>query len=185
MTCKSHFLKATFIHGLALALFSSCVSWRKLDQVMKDEPVPQTFSSLRIFNGAIPDSTETDRGNSFYELNKMHCLKKDTLLNWKETLIQLDSLENGLMVTFFLKDTLADRYFLKGKWKNNFFYARRRMEARGIPPFFFFYHENLSVFGNYKTHLSLFQSDLKAGMILMFSAGGHDYSVEKYEIEVH
>jgi hypothetical protein len=115
----------------------------------------------------------------------MSLSRKDTLTNWKETLIQLDSLERGLMVTFFLRDTLADQYFLKGRWKNNFFYAKRRIKAKGIPPFFFFYNEKLSVLGNYGTHLSLFQSDLRAGMILLLSAGGQDYYREQYGIKTH
>ncbi|MDF3026270.1 MAG: hypothetical protein K0S23_577 [Fluviicola sp.] len=169
-----------------VCLVSSCVSWKKIDQVIKGEPVPHTFSTLRICNYAIPDSIEQPHPyNSFYTLNKMSLSRKDTLTNWKETLIQLDSLERGLMVTFFLRDTLADQYFLKGRWKNNFFYAKRRIKAKGIPPFFFFYNEKLSVLGNYGTHLSLFQSDLRAGMILLLSAGGQDYYREQYGIKTH
>lgn len=87
------------------------------------------------------------------------------------------------MVTFFLRDTLADQYFLKGQWKDNFFYAKRRISAKGIPPLFFFYNEKLSIIGNYDTHICLFQSELKTGMILLFSAGGHDYFKEQYSIK--
>lgn len=169
-----------------VSLLSSCVSWKKLDQVIKNEPIPQTFSSLQIYNYAVPDSLEqTDRYYSFHTLNQMHFSKKDTLINWRETLIQLDSLENGLMASFFFRDTLADQYFLKGQWKDNFFYAKRRIKAKGIPPIFFFYDEKLSVIGNYGSHLSLFQTELKAGMILFFSAGGQDYYREQYQTKVH
>lgn len=114
----------------------------KKDQLIRDEPIPQTFSSLRVCNYAIFDSVEvTDHYYSFYDLNKMNRLKTDTLINWRETVIQLDSLEKGLIVTFLLRDTLADQYFLTGQWKDNFFYAKRRIRAKGIPPVFFFYYE--------------------------------------------
>lgn len=168
---------------LSALLLQSCVSWKKLDKVIKNEPPAQSFSSVRFYNYAIPDSVETYKYYSFHQLNKMNFSRKDSLAKWKEIIVQLDSLEKGLSVSFFQGDVLADRYFLKGKWKDSFFYAKRRTKARGIPPIFFFYNEKLSVLGNYGTHLSLFQSDLRAGMIMLFSAGGQDNYRERYEIK--
>lgn len=172
-----------FNWSLCALLFHSCVSLEKIDQAVRDEPPAQSFSSLRISNYSIPDSTETVYSYySFHQLNKMSLSRKDTLYNWRETIIQLDSLEKGISVSFFLRDTLADQYFLKGKWKNNFFYAKRRIKAKGVPPFYFFYNEKLSVIGKHGSELCLLQSEMKSGMIMLFSAGGEDYFHEHYSV---
>ena len=160
----------------------SCVSWKKLNEVVKNEPPAQSFSSIRIYNYAVPDSIETYKYYSFYQLTKMNLSRKDTLSKWKETIIQLDSLEKGLSVSFFLGDTLADQYFLRGEWKDNFFYVKKRTKAKGVPPFYFFYNEKLSVIGKHDSELCLLQSEMKMGMILFISGGGEDYFHEHYTI---
>lgn len=150
---------------------------------MEKEPSAQSFASVRFSNGARADSLETThRFYSFYELNNISLFQKDTLYNWKETVVQLDSLDKGLSVSFFLGNELASRYILKGTWKNNWFYARRRIQAKGVPPLFFFYVEKRSVIGKQGPEICLLQSDMKMGMILFFSGGGADYYHEHYSI---
>lgn len=171
----SFFLLAILLH--------SCVSWKKLEQSIKNERQPQTFSSLRFYNYSITDSVKTTYPNySFFDLNKkMRLSKKDTLVNWRKTIVQLDSLKNALSVSFYREDTLVEQYLMKGKWKNNFFYVSRSSKAIGIPPLFFFYDEKLRVIGNYGSELVFFQLKLKAGMILFISGGGKDYNRESYQ----
>ena len=161
----------------------SHVSWKEINKLVEKEPPAQSFSSLRFSNCAIPDSSEkTYNYYSFYRLNKITLSKKDTLYKWKEAIVQLDSLKKGLSVTFFQGDQLADQYFLKGKWKDNFFYAKRRIKAKGVPPLYFFYNEKLSVIGRHGSEVSLLQSEMKMGMIVLFSAGGQEFSQEHYSV---
>lgn len=169
--------------SLVAILLQSCVSWKEINKIVENEPPAQSFSSIRFSNCAIPDSSEkTDNYYSFHRLNKLSLSKKDTLYKWKETIVQLDSLEKGLSVSFFLGDNLADQYFLKGKWKDNFFYAKRRIKAKGVPPLYFFYTEKLSVIGRHGAEVSLLQDEMKMGMIVLFSAGGPEFSQEHYSI---
>jgi len=168
---------------LVAIMLQSCVSWKKMNKIVEKEPPSESFSSIRISNCAVSDSSEKIYNYySFYRLNKMSRSWKNTLYNWKETIVQLDSLEKGISVSFFLGENLSDQYFLKGKWKNNFFYAKRRIRAKGIPPLYFFYDEKLCVIGKHGTELCLIQSEMKCGMIVLFSAGSEDSFHEHYSV---
>lgn len=182
MCWRKHVL--IFTWTLCALFIQSCVSWKKINRIVKNEPPAQSFSSLRISNYATRDSNETGNNDyySFYRLNKITLSRKDTLSKWREVIVQLDSMEKGLTVSFFWGDILADRYFLKGEWKDNYFYVKRRVKAKGMPPLYFFYHEKLGVLGKQGSELALIQSEMKMGMIVLFSAGGENYFHERYSI---
>jgi hypothetical protein len=165
-------------------LMSSCSSSRDLGEMINHEPESKSFSSIRICNYSISDSSEMKFQNqSFYQLTKkIRLSRKDTLTDWRNIIVQLDSLKNGLSVTFYLSDTLVDQYFLKGNWKNNFFYTKRRVKAVGIPPLFFFYEKKRSVIGSNGKQICLLQSQSKFVMALLIAAGGPENYRKQYQL---
>lgn len=174
--------KFTSVFLLAVIL-GACVSPKYVEKSTQESQIPYSFSHIRIQNQSMFDSiNQADKYYSFQRLTKMSLSRKDTLTDWAHTFVQLDSVEKGIEVRYFLNDSLQDFYLLKGNWRYNFFKVKRRVKAKGIPPIFFFYNEKLSSIGYYKDSLTLHMSEVRAGMVVMISGGGYDNYSENYKV---
>lgn len=143
-----------------------------------------TFKHITFSNVSLYDSIgQEDRYYSFYELNKLSLSRKDTLKDWKHTTVTLDSIEEGLQITYTVDSSVVDNYTLEGKWKDNLFYAKTRRKAKGVPFIYFFFIEKSSAIGFYANYIRLYECDLKAGMILILSGGGPDRIIEDYKLD--
>lgn len=148
-----------------------------------EETGATSFKHVSFSNVSLYDSIgQEERYYSFYTLNKLSLSRKDTLTDWKNVKVTLDSIQDGIEVTYSLDSTILDNYILNGYWKDNLFYAKTRRKAKGVPFIFFFFIEKSSAIGFYTNYIRLYECDLKAGMILIFSGGGPDRIIEDYKL---
>lgn len=172
-----------YIIALCFLLFS-CGTRKDLARMTAKEAGAKSFKHITISNVSLYDSVgQEERYYSFYTLNKLSLSRKDTLSNWKNVIVTLDSIQDGIQVTYTLDTTILDNYILNGHWKDNLFYAKTRRKSKGVPFILFFFIEKSSAIGFYTNYLRLYECDLKAGMIFILSGGGPDRIIEDYRLD--
>lgn len=162
-------------------ILTACVSSKKLIKL-----APQAKSSA-VFENGIYSNCPNNLGDSCdYDFNlvdqlRLKIYKPDTLPNWNHLSVEILRKKKFLMINIFDGTIIVDKFKLKGKWKNDAFYARRFIRPMGIPPIFFIYLEKQLILKFFKDEIIVLNGRFEAIIILLLSGGIDDYSSIKYK----
>lgn len=162
-----------YILLLALIFFIGCKSVKVLD---KETNCFKPKSSVAI-HSTFKNQADS---NSKYEKSLLYLLDynnfhtKDSLPNWKQIIVTIETNQNYLHLTGKFNDSIVYSKSIKIKQKLNYF-KTRKIRFRGIPPIFFQYDESLLLFSlTEKGNLSLIHNQRFIGGLFFFMGNNYE-----------
>lgn len=176
-------MKNTTIKILVLLLvisFTSCISIKpnNIKNTMLDE---NSLDHINGFYSNVSNNKIDTYNTSLWK--QFNYLKKDTLVNWQNHTIELEVInKKSVSAKLWLNDAIVAEKTIKGKIRDGYFSAKRKVKIVGFPLVYFFSSDNKLEIGSSKNNQLIINSATSSyGMIFIMSNGNTQQFTSKYE----